>query len=540
MQNSGFWLALGAAVAVGAALRLLGIESQILGGDELHTLRAALDLDLGEILVTYRVADHSIPLTALYEIWMMAGGTPSELILRCPILIAGVLTVALLPLACRRAAGKLVAALLAGLLALSPVLVLYSRIVRSYMPLVLLAGLAVLAFARWLETRGGRAAAGYVLAALAAIWFHPLAAPFVTAPLLYAACWRLRDRRASAAPSWRSLLIVGGGLALGLCVMLVPARESLLDLLSTGRQVVLPRPAAWPVVARLQLGSAHGGVLLLYGSAAVTGLVALARSRPCVAAYTATLVGVQIAALLVLRPFQIDVPLVLNRYLLVCTPVLLFWVSAGLVLPWRTFGVPAAGTAAAVAGAVVLVVGFATGPLADRAFRTSDFVHRNDFLAFHQARPTIDATDVPGFYRALPEEPGALVEFPWHPWWVFSRAIPIYQKVHGRRVLVSTVDPELIAYASSLRNFVEPTPDALAGSGARWVVVHLDMGAEEERVQALPDVGRSRIPPEIRSRFHDKLRLQAAKLASRLEASWGRPDHADEHIRAWRLPRTSN
>ncbi len=537
MRSSAFWLALGAAVAVGAGLRLLGIGAQVLGGDELHTLRTALELDLGEILVTYRVADHSIPLTALYEIWIGAGGTPSELALRAPSLLSGVLVVALLPIACRRAVGAATAAALAGLLALSPALVLYSRIVRPYLPTVLLSAIAVWCFARWLETRRPVLAVGYVLAALGAIWLHPLAAAFVGAPLLYAAGWRLRGG-ASEAPSWRALTLVGAGLALGLAALLLPAHESLLELLGTRRQLLPPRAAAWPIVARLQLGSAQPAVLFLYAAAAAVGLVALARERPRVAAYTGTLVAVQIVALLVLRPFQFDQPLVLSRYLLVCTPVLLLWVAAGLVLSWRSFGAPAPGWLAAAAVSVVGVAGFLAGPLADRAYRSSSFVHHNDFLAFDQPRPRLGPADLPAFYRELSDERGALVEFPWHPWWIFSRAVPAYQALHGRRVLVSTPDRELMAYDPALRNYVAPTPAALAASGAQWVVVHRDLGAEESRIPSRRDVGRRRVSDALSEDTRALLRRQAATLSAVLEASWGPPEFSDRQIQAWRLPRS--
>ncbi len=185
------------AVIAGIALRLFHLAGQVLGGDELHAVRAALAQPLGALLATYQLADSCIPLTALDRLLLDHGIALDEWILRLPVLACGLAALVLLPaLACRRLPPPALP-LFAGLVAISPLLVLYSRIARSYMPATLLAFAAVMAFDAWWRPsrdtsygdsprrRTGAAAAYVVLAALA-VWFHLGAAPIVAAPLLYA------------------------------------------------------------------------------------------------------------------------------------------------------------------------------------------------------------------------------------------------------------------------------------------------------------------------------------------------------------------
>ena len=113
--------------------------------------------------------------------------------------VLGLLLLALFPWVVRRAAlrgGALVAALLfPWWLALSPELVLYGRIARSYTPSTLFAGLAVAAFFAWWRTRRTGWAVAYALLGALAVWSHLLAAVFVASPLGFAGLARIRAIR---------------------------------------------------------------------------------------------------------------------------------------------------------------------------------------------------------------------------------------------------------------------------------------------------------------------------------------------------------
>ena len=134
LPPAGAWTAASivAAGLVGTWIRLLGLDRQVLTGDELHGLNGALSRSLGEIASqwTYFGADYSVPLTLITRAAMDAGLPVDEALLRVPALLAGISMIVLLPALWTRSLGASAAALLAWLVALSPLLVLYSRIAR--------------------------------------------------------------------------------------------------------------------------------------------------------------------------------------------------------------------------------------------------------------------------------------------------------------------------------------------------------------------------------------------------------------------------
>lgn len=598
------WLALlGVALPLlaGTALRLWNLAGQILGGDELHAVRVALALPIASILTTYQPADSSIPLTALDRLLLDHGVALGEGLLRLPALACGLLALALLPAA---AAGRIDAravALLRWLLALSPLLVFYSRIARSYMPVVLLAWMAALSFGAWWRTGARRAALGYVAAAALAVWLHLGAAPFAVAPLLFAlgdltAEW-LRARRPAAGPAreqlasglprrtagkrLRDLALLAAGLAAACALFLAPAHSSLAQLVAAKRQAQAIPLATWLDVVRLQAGSARPAAAVLFWGAALAGAATLLRRRPRLAAYTLVLAAAQLAGILALSPLGLAEPLVLDRYFLPVLPLVLLWVACGLARPWWPNQGPL-GRAGQRLGAYGLVAALAAaGPFADPALRTSSFAHHNDFVDFVRPRDVVPAGVLPQPYRALGG--GAVVEFPWPPAWDFGRAFYAYQEIHGQRVLAAAPPGFLQDPRLRWRNLVPPDPRALAtlaaspgpwplpanpsasppvrpatappslGSAvaarsphgpaavtARWLVIHSDLGAEEDRL-FLPGRGaaagppRRAMPPPQRRVLH----AEAERLAARLQSEWGSPAYSDGVVKVWDLARVA-
>lgn len=526
-------LAIAAACAAGIAVRLWNVRDQVLGGDELHAVATALGRPLEWILTTYSLADYSIPLTAGIRLWLEAGGHPSELGLRAPGLLCGAALVAVVGVAVARSLGAATGARAAWLVAFAPGLVLYSRIVRSYAPMVLLATGAALAAWIWIDTRSRRAAAAYVAFAALATWFHLGAGPFVVAPLAYAVALRLAGRADAGAPSWRSIATTAGGLAIAWSLFLVPARASLVRLVAGVRTQELPGFDAWIALAKLQAGAPDGWLAAAIFGLAAVGLGTLWRVRPRLAGYGVALVTAQIVGLVALRPALFEYSFILNRYLLPCSVVLLVWVAIGLGAPFRARPLLAAfATAALLATAVV------RGPLASAAFLHGSFAHGNDAVSYEDGSQLgVDPSLAPRFYTTLATR-GALVEVPWHAWWQFSRLFAADQHLHGRRVLVAGDVPALRDPRLALRNYVVPEPESLARADADWVVVHLDLEAEQARVRGLPGSDTfGEVPAETRAQAWAILRQQAHDAAARLESAWGPADVVEASLRAWRLPR---
>ena len=517
-----------APVAVGVFLRLFRLRSQLLLGDELHAPRIALKLDLGDLLTTYLPVDFCMPLTALYKLLMNAGVELGELQLRLPVLIAGVLALVVVPVALERRLGSAVGRGAAWLVALSPGLVLYSRIVRSYMPMTLLGFVAVMAFERWWSTRRTGPAVAYLAAGAAAVWFHLGSAPFVAAPLLWGAVAGLRRPA-----RWRdlgSLALLGLGLVAGWAAFLVPAWSSFVALLADKSGGGLPDLGGFGEVAKLQAGASATWAAVLFWALAAVGLATLARRRPRLASYTALLVAVDLAAVLVLAPAGIANPLILNRYLLVVLPLVLAWVAVGLAWLAAALGKP--GRPAAAALVALLVLG---GPLLDRRVLYSSFLQGNAFLTYSRPVPQLAAgVTVSRFYRRLAAAPDEqpVIEATSLPTWLGTSELRIYQDVHHQRVLLSPQEPRLFAGGLALHNYVEPAARAFLAAPARWLVLHRRSVWELDRVETVHGVG-IHVPPAARPIS----RRIARHLSAYLERLWGPPDFTDAVVQVWDLER---
>jgi hypothetical protein len=545
-------------LSAGTLLRCWNLRDQVLGGDELHAVRAALSQPLPALLTTYQLADSCIPLTALDRLLLDHGLALDEWRLRLPVLASGLAALAALPLLARRRLPPAGPPLFCVLLAVSPLLILYSRIARSYMPATLFAFAAAMAFDRWWAPGGAggggesRWAAAYVACAALAAWFHLGTAPIVIAPLLYAAgelALGSLARRGGAAgaagpgPDRRpwpprrpaALAAVALGLAACCALFLVPAWPSLVRLVAAKRLPQEVPTATWWGVLRLQAGVRAGQALpaLLFWAAALYGAGALLRRRPRFGGYLLALVVAQLLGILLLSPLGLARLQVLDRYLLPALPVVLLWVASGLAHAWwpRQGRLGSAGQRVAAAGLVLTWL--AVGPFADAEFRSSSFMHHNDLVAFALPHATVPPGGPPRPYLALGGPPGAaVVELPWPPVWDFGRSFYVYQETHGLRVLVAAPAGTLPARRLRLRNRVSPEPAALLGSGARWVAVHRHLAAEEERLGLPPGaLPPRRMPPPLAA----QLAAAGESMAARLAADWGPPAFADADVAVWDL-----
>jgi hypothetical protein len=292
---------------VGAALRLWNLRDQILGGDETHAIRAALNFTLPKILVTYQVTDNCIPLTALYKLFLLGGMPLTETLLRLPVLFCGMAALLALPAAFAGRLDRGTILVYHWLLAISPVLVLYSRIARSYMPMVLFSFGAVMAFEAWWRTRSWKSGAAYVLLGALAVWFHLGAGPIVAAPFLFAAGDALIQRK-DLGRNLRDLLLLGLAVAAAFALFLVPAMGSLLEVVAGKRvEQSVPWGQALSGILRLQAGTAALWLAILFWLAAFAGLALLIRSERRLALFTVTVVVGHIAGLLVLSPFGLAI-----------------------------------------------------------------------------------------------------------------------------------------------------------------------------------------------------------------------------------------
>lgn len=527
MKRSGAGLLL-AAWVLGAALRVWSLPAQVLSDDEMHTVHAVLTKPATELLSSFGRLDYSLPMAAFYRLLSDAGLLLTEGILRLVPLAAGLVLLVVVPLAARPILGRRTAVWLAWLLAVSFPLVYYSRVVRPYSWSTLLGVVAVAAFARWWS--GGRWGWGalYAASAALAIWFLPVVAPFVGAPLLWAAGEIVAQRR------WRDglrLAGIGVALAVALAIVLLPAIPSLLEVVQRKSGRPAPPVDSWLGALQIHGGSSNPVVVTALWLVAFAGFIILLRRRRALALYWALPVGLQVVVVRFVSPLGASQPLVLERYLLPTLPVLLAWVAYALATPTRkrSWGWVRDVLAAAVVGTVLI-----TGPFGDRDFRASPFMHHKDYMNLHEPRARVAQEEVPPFYRWVLRDlaPGPLLEYPWLPVWHYTQALRVYQEIHGREVVVASPAVRLWDHRLAFRNLTPGSAEGFLASRARFLVLHLDYGAEEARV--LESYRRS---PGIGRRGRQKLPLLAGARAEELQALWGAPDFSDPHLRVWDLAR---
>lgn len=430
-------------LAAAAALRLWQLDEQLLADDEWHALNKVIAAGPGEIVRSFGVADHSIPLTLLYE-WLAAGPGLDEWTMRAPLLIAGLVSVVAMPWLLRDLARPDEKLAFGALLAVSPLLVYFSRTARPYALSVLLAFTAVLAFRHWSVHGDRRWAGAYVVACALAAWLHPLTLAVTLAPPLLLglqASWAAVRRR-QLRPLMR-VAAVGAAAALPLALLLGPPIVADFGALAGKAGVHRVTPATAAQALALFAGSAYATIVVAWVALAGAGLALLARRDAATAGGWLFVVVTSTALVVVTGGAWIHHPLVLARYLLPLLPMLLWLVAVALAAALRPLpALPRTVALLAVAAGLCLA-----GPLpAQYRGPINQFTGHMSFqfdydpqrnLYNRQLRPE----EIHAFYRDLAERPPrslTLVEAPWYIEWHWN-AWHFAQAVHGQSVLAGFV-----------------------------------------------------------------------------------------------------
>lgn len=410
-------LPLAVAVAVGTWLRYHQWHDQVLIDDEWHLVHRLVLSTPREMFLDFGYSDYAIPLGLFYA--LLGNVMPlSESALRMPMLVAGVATLVVLPALVMRRTGLAVATVFAWLLAIAPLLVVYSRLARPYALVLLCIWVAVFAIVAFAARRDG----GWILAAVAvaagvlASWMHVAASMFVAATFAVAGGSALRAPPPERARRLLRLL----GVALAFCVastaLILPpllanpqamALKSGVD--APGADTLL---SAWFAWVGTTLPWVAAGALAL----AVTGFVTRLRAIP-EARSIALGAALAFALVLVSRPASSQYGIVLARYLLPALPLALLALAAGLVevAGMMVRGRPRMAAAMSVlAGAAACVALLAASPVREWWERPNRHaLHMQYYFDFRAGRnpygPHLDVIPDSVFWRALSRQaPGSL------------------------------------------------------------------------------------------------------------------------------------
>lgn len=320
-----------AACLLGAFLRLDQFFSQVLIDDEWHALHQLMESSPARIVTSFGHADYSIPLTLLYWVEMRWFGL-SEWLMRWPMIVCGLITLAAFPMTVRYQFGKREAALFATLLAVSPLLVIYSRTARPYAVTLLLGYMAIHAFHNYRNNNESSRKYGilYGVTSTLCAWLHPLTIPWVAAPCLieFFAVIALpcEERRCRL----QRLFILGVPTAVAMMVFVLP--PLLADPGTLGSKLGVDSPTWGTLIgaSHLWFGTGSSPALLIGFVLCSLGARRLWKTFPT---GQSTIIGMALTVGLIflVRPAWVHHPLTFGRYLLPLLPLLLLSVALGAI-----------------------------------------------------------------------------------------------------------------------------------------------------------------------------------------------------------------
>jgi hypothetical protein len=332
-----FILALASAVMVGLFLRVYLLKDQVFADDEWHGLYYVIGKLPFWLLTHFSIPGATcIPLN-LYT-WLLGATVGwSEFGLRLPLLVCGMLCVLLCPFLALEIIGPRRAAWLALLLAISPLLIFYSRICRPYSAVALFAFAAILFAARWARFGGWRAGTFYIITAVLAVYFHLFAIVAALTPALAAVVYHLLVRifrkksEIAVKPPllhWviAATIIVTVSTLLLAAPMLQSVRSTFFTIALTGtfNNLSLPR------ILMLISGTGHPVTTLLFWAAFIAGAVEQCRRDLWLGGMLVSLFPLHALALLLSHPDSSQSAIVLVRYSIPLVPVSLLFAACGV------------------------------------------------------------------------------------------------------------------------------------------------------------------------------------------------------------------
>jgi len=533
--NAWVWAAGAGISCLGLWLRLDQFASQTLLDDEWHAVHQLVQSSPARFVRSLGHDDFSIPLT-LYD-WVLAQTIGlSELGMRLPLMVAGVLTLVALPLSLRGRIDARALLLFALALALSPLLWTYARTARPYALTLLLSFAALACLDRGVQAGTIRwpASVAYAVLAALAVWLHAITAPFVLAPLVVLALASLGGRGPPRSSLLVLALLTGGLIALALLPPLLADPAALAG--KAGRDSI--RGSTLRGVWHVWLGTASVPVAVVGVALAALGAGTVLRASR-VARWALAGLGFTLLAVLVLRPVWVFNPLTFGRYLLPALPLLLLCVAAGVVrgtdfaLHRLTGQEPLGGVprwAPLVCGLALAAAWWPTSPmpalLATPNTQTLHYFYQFDYRP--RRNPVVQdfaAVPISDFWRRLAASPRGSVTIAVAPFRFesYDWLAPVWERTSGQRVmpgfLSGTCVPWLFGEAPpqprfALRNAVHlGDAAALAAKGIGFVAYY-------RPARVMDSYAHKRPAPECEAWMRER---------------FGHPSFEDESLVVWTL-----
>jgi len=563
-----FFLFIILAITLGIFLRLYQIGGQVVGDDEWHAISVATNSSFKYIFTHFHDADNCIPLTLYYKLLIETLGL-NEFGLHSLQLISGILSLIVFPLIMRSVFNQKITIIFSWLLAISPLLVFYSRYARPYMIVVFLSFISIFSFYFWIQKRKLFYVIAYVILAVLASYFNLASAAFVAGPLIYICTLRIFRRRflvqheGVELPKMVYLLLVAICLIAGIFILCLPAIMSLQNIAGKVGQGSFELNM---IIGSINLFSGCSSywcslfltVLALYGS------YNLFQKNKFLFGYLIAIFFLEILFIAVVNPRRVQEPAVFTRYFIVCLPLWILLISIALYdlskklnayIMARTKRKYAHITSNSCLVGILLIL-LAKSPILPIYKFENNFTNHIDFQSdyTHQTLKTISEKSqdlYSSFYSDLKKTkaPTSIIEYPYLIFWIGNN-YHFYQRFHGKKVMIGYNSHSYLSQSAPLmhrdinfRNFVniENKTDIL-NSNADYVIIHKNMLYEIIHMRGVlpdffPDTKRTEEAllkklvkhPTFKSHF-EPARKDAEKAIGKLKEMFGHPFWEDRWI----------
>lgn len=465
-------------VIIGAFLRLYLLADQVLLDDEWHGLFYATGHNLVHLL-RYTTADATCAPLNFYAGVLLHTLGWSETALRLPSLFFGLLALMVFPLLVRRVHGDTVACIFTVFLSVSPFLVLYSRIFRPYSALVFFEFVAIYSAGIWLVTGEKKFRWAYMGSAIAALYFHPLAAvgvfsPFFVAGILYI----IREKIPTNfnipdfIPHGRSIFITVAVVFLAFFLTVQPT--VIAENIGPGSPLII---LTWVALLMMFFGTSGEILACIIFLLCMSGIWTLFKNSVFWGALFIVLFVLHILMIFICGFAGIDVPVVLARYMAILFP--LFHVGTAIALKkiyndisgYTTFPRFIARGLAMCFGGLIFSSLLITNPLWHVYASPNNFTNHPAFFLEGQPHLEIDLFGPPNmspFYRKMPQRIKRLIEYPMMLGDHYNLYY-YYQHYHGKQIVIGYT------------NIVKDMPMHRDGVSAEFYVNHVIRAMDDKR-----------------------------------------------------------
>ena len=444
-----------AAFFLGSFLRLYGIEKQIPLDDEWHGLFAAAVNSYAYLASHLFYSGISIPYTLYQKLALSTVGW-DEITVRLPSIAAGILSLLICPFYVNRMFGKRIAVIFSFLLALSPLLVFYSRCARSYSVIMLLSFVALLSFYYWITTENRQERNIFITSSVLSVYFHLFAIVPFFSMFLYVFFLPTKEYRLRVSSKY--LFFTGCLCLVAMAALYMPALiNSSQSFLSQRVNIDHPNIKSFLGFVDLLLGVSNKGsiigilVFLFFGQ-----VIMFKKHKLAAGLFSIISVGL-IIAIVITSPPSMQVSLQIARYGILIFPLSFILIALGLdslinILQDKCFSKNYV-CVRLMEGMIITAFGFCifwVGPLPNIYFATKNFTnhsaYQESYVPLNKGEPYVSQPaaqyrfkkgNMSQFYQILSNEKADLpiLEYPM-PVGDYFNFYYFYQRLHGKDVLV--------------------------------------------------------------------------------------------------------